>query len=74
MTIPNFLQPSATAYPGADYLPDINETVTPFVPPVSGGFLYSKAGIMTWRGPNGEQSIAGAFLPVVNVKAPPDGG
>lgn len=64
-----FGQPTKAAYPGADYLPDVNETAVPFVAPPSGGFLYSVNGVLTWRSSTGETPIsAQTGFPVVNVK------
>lgn len=61
---PAFLIPTATFYPGATFHPDINETATPFVPPVSGVFIYSKSGQLFYRGAAGEQPLSFPVDPV----------
>lgn len=51
---------SASEYPGAWFLPDVNETAVPFVAPTSGGFLYSVGDALAYRNASGEHIIPGS--------------
>lgn len=47
-------------YPGAQFLPNINETAEPMTGPVGGGFLYCVGGALMFRNATGEtQLVAG---------------